>query len=84
MATKKKVKAKTQSLNFKDNTIGSLIIKMIKADNINEAILETVIKKFPDCNTTIASISWYRNRLRRVSKSISTNRALKSKYRKSK
>lgn len=73
-ATKKK--AEVKKLSRKEGTIGFVIMKMIKDKSTNEEVLKAVTKKFPDCKTTIASISWYRNRMRQSSPSIPTNRAL--------
>ncbi len=94
-AKKKKAKAKkkaktkakkstsaSKTLTRKEGTIGHLIIKLLERKNTNEEILEAVVKKFPNCTTTIASVAWHRNKVRQTDKQIPTNRFLKSKKKK--
>lgn len=44
--------------------VGTIAIEAIKAKMTNEEVLEVVKKEFPDKNTSLASVNWYRNKLR--------------------
>lgn len=46
-------------------TIGSVAREAILAGQSNKEALETVKGQFPDCKTTMNSINWYRNDLRK-------------------
>lgn len=59
-------------------TIGSVAIEAIKAGGSNEDALQAVRGEFPDAKTSLASINWYRNNLRKEGdKSVKTARELK-------
>ncbi len=67
MAEKKEVK----------RGVGTAAVEAIKAGHTNQEVLEIVLKEFPDANTGISSINWYRNRLRSEgAKGVKTNREL--------
>ncbi len=56
------------------NTIGSEAESAILAGKTNQEALEQVLKKFPDARTTLASVAWYRAKLRREGKNVPTDR----------
>ncbi len=60
----------------KKRGIGDAAIEAITAGMTNEAALEAVKKEFPDAKTSLASINWYRNKLRSEDKSVPTMREL--------
>ena len=60
-------------------TIGDVAMAAIKDGATNEDALEKVKAKFPEANTSLASINWYRQKLRQTDKSIPTARDLKKK-----
>lgn len=45
-------------------TVGSVAEAAIKSGKNNEEALEAVKEAFPDAKTSLASINWYRNKLR--------------------
>lgn len=60
--------------------VGTVACEAIKASKTNEEALAAVKKAFPDAKTSIASINWYRNKLRADgNKSVKTARELKKK-----
>ena len=44
--------------------VGTVAVESICAGMTNEAALEAVKAEFPDAKTSLASINWYRNKLR--------------------
>jgi hypothetical protein len=48
----------------KSKAIGKSIIRAIQAGLNNKAVLRTVKAHNPECKTTLASIQWYRKKLR--------------------
>ena len=64
--------------------IGTVAIEAICAGKTNEEALAAVHKAFPDGKTSLASINWYRNKLRSEGKKVSTARDLKKKAKKAK
>ena len=59
--------------------VGTVAIEAIRAGKTNEEALEAVKAEFPDNKTSLASINWYRNKLRSDGEDVSTARALKKK-----
>lgn len=57
--------------------VGTVAMEAIRAGKTNEEALEAVKGEFPDGKTTLASVNWYRNKLRSEDKSIPTARDLK-------
>lgn len=57
--------------------IGTVAREAIKAGKTNEQALADVQREFPDSRTTLATISWYRNDLRKTDPSIPAGRAAK-------
>lgn len=52
--------------------VGTLIREQLIAGASNEAALEAVKKEFPESSTTKATVSWYRNELRRKGEKVPT------------
>lgn len=57
--------------------VGTVAMEAIRAGKTNEEALEAVKGEFSDGKTTLASVNWYRNKLRSEDKSIPTARDLK-------
>jgi len=57
--------------------VGSVAIEAIKAGKTNEEAFAAVKAAFPDAKTTMASINWYRNKLRGDGHDVKTSRELK-------
>ena len=57
--------------------MGDVAIQAIKSGQTNVDALATVRKEFPESKTSMASINWYRNKLRSDGvKGVKTNREL--------
>ncbi len=59
--------------------VGTVAIEAITAGKTNEEALEACRKEFPEAKTSLASINWYRNKLRGEGKKVPTARDLKKK-----
>ena len=58
--------------------VGTVVIEALKAGKTNEEALAVVQAEFPDAKTSLASVGWYRNKLRADGdKSVKTSRELK-------
>ena len=57
--------------------VGAVATEAILAGKTNEEALEVVKAEFPDAKTSVASINWYRNKLRSEGKKVQTARELK-------
>ena len=57
--------------------VGTVAVEAISAGKTNEEALAAVKAEFPEAKTTLASVNWYRNKLRSEDKSIPTARDLK-------
>ena len=57
--------------------VGTVAVEAIRAGKTNEEALAAVKGEFPEAKTTLASVNWYRNKLRSEDKSIPTARDLK-------
>jgi len=57
--------------------VGTVAMEAIAAGKTNEEALEAVKAEFPEAKTSLASINWYRNKMRADDKSIPTARDLK-------
>lgn len=69
----------------KKRGVGTAAQEAIKAGMTNVEALEAVQKEFPDCKTSLASMNWYRNRMRAAGvKGVKTNRELTKKAAKTK
>ncbi len=67
---------KDEAPEEKKRGIGDAAVDAIKAGMTNEAALKAVKEEFPDAKTSLASINWYRNKLRTEDKSVPTMREL--------
>lgn len=63
----------------KGPTVGEIAIEAIRAGKTNEEALAVVKAKFPDAKTKLASINWYRNKLRSEGETVPTAREQKAK-----
>ncbi len=54
-------------------TIGGVAEEAILAGKTNQEALDEVRKKFPDAATTLASVAWYRAKLRREGADVPTD-----------
>jgi hypothetical protein len=59
-------------------TVGSTAIAALRAGMDNNAALEAVKAVFPDAKTSLASINWYRNKLRSEGEEIATAREIRT------
>ena len=57
--------------------VGVIAEEAIRAGLTNEEALANVLAELPNQKTSIASINWYRNKLRADDKSVPTSRQLK-------
>lgn len=85
-ATEKKTKAKKEAapkeVKEKVPGIGDKAKELIRAGKSNEEVLAGIKESFPEANTTMASVNWYRNKLRSDGEKIPTARELKPKVEK--
>jgi septal ring factor EnvC (AmiA/AmiB activator) len=58
--------------------VGDLAKELIRAGKTNEEVLAAVKEKFPEAKTSMASINWYRNKLRGDGEKVPTARELKA------
>ncbi len=75
MSTDKKAKEKAAP----KRGVGTVAVEAITAGKTNEEALEACHKEFPEAKTSLASINWYRNKLRTEGKKVPTARELKKK-----
>lgn len=61
----------------KKRGVGDAAIDAIRAGKTNEEALEAVKAEFPDAKTSLASINWYRNKLRSDGEKVPTARELR-------
>lgn len=59
--------------------VGTVAVEAIRAGKTNEEALEAVKAEFPEAKTSLASINWYRNKLRADGEDVPTARELKKK-----
>lgn len=62
--------------------IGDKAKELIRAGKTNDEVLAGIKEAFPDANTSMASVNWYRNKLRSEGEKIPTSRELKPKVEK--
>jgi CHASE3 domain sensor protein len=86
MSTEKKAakKKKDGAAPAPKRGVGVVATEAILAGKTNEETLAIVQKAFPDGKTSLASINWYRNKLRGENKKVLTARELKKKNSKKK
>ena len=70
---------KTKGDKPQKKNIGSVAIAAIRANKTNEEALAAVRKEFPEAKTSLASINWYRNKLRGAGEKVPAARDLKKK-----
>lgn len=58
--------------------IGDFAMGLIRERKTNDEVLAAVKEQFPDASTTMASINWYRNKLRTDGENVPTSRELAS------
>lgn len=58
--------------------VGDLAKELIRAGKTNEEVLAAVKEKFPEAKTSMASVNWYRNKLRTDGEDVPTARSLKA------
>ncbi len=75
MSTDKKTKEKAMP----KRGVGTVAIEAITAGKTNEEALAACRAAFPEAKTSLASINWYRNKLRAEGKKVPTARELKKK-----
>lgn len=78
-AAKAAAKAADAKPKEKKRGVGDVAIEAIKAGKTNDEALAAVKKEFPDAKTSLASVNWYRNKLRASDKSVPTMRELNKK-----
>lgn len=57
--------------------VGTVAKEAIRDGKTNEEALEAVQAEFPDAKTSLASINWYRNKMRSDGEKVPTARELK-------
>ncbi len=62
----------------KRRTIGDVACEAILAGKTNQEALDAVKGEFPEGNTSLSSINWYRNKLRKDGKPVKSARELKA------
>ena len=58
--------------------VGDVAKELIRAGKTNEEVLAQVKEQFPESKTSMASINWYRNKLRTDGENVPTARELKA------
>lgn len=56
--------------------IGDVAKDLIRAGKTNEQVLAGIKEQFPEANTSLASVNWYRNSLRQAGEKVPTSREL--------
>lgn len=70
--------AAEQTKEPKGPGVGDVAKELIRAGKTNEEVLAAVKEQFPDAKTSMASINWYRNKLRSDGENVPTARELKA------
>jgi len=58
--------------------VGDVAKDLIRGGKTNEEVLAAIKEQFPDAKTSMASINWYRNKLRTDGEDVPTARSLKA------
>jgi hypothetical protein len=58
--------------------VGDVAKELIRGGKTNEEVLAAIKEQFPDAKTSMASINWYRNKLRGDGEDVPTARSLKA------
>jgi hypothetical protein len=62
----------------KEPGVGDLAKALIRGGKTNEEVLAEIKVQFPEAKTSMASVNWYRNKLRSDGESVPTARGLKA------
>lgn len=54
--------------------VGTIVTEQLRAGATNEVALAAAKAEFPESNTTLATVSWYRNQLRSKGEKVPTAR----------
>lgn len=68
----------TESKEPKGPGVGGVAKTLIREGKTNEQVLAAIKEQFPDAKTSMASINWYRNKLRSDGEDVPTARSLKA------
>lgn len=71
----------TEETKTEKVTVGSIACAAIREGKTNEEALKAVQEAIPDAKTSLASINWYRNKLRADGEDVPTASELKKKAR---
>jgi len=63
------------------NTIGRIAEQALRDGLSNDDVLAAVKKAFPESNTSMASVNWYRNKLRSDGEDVKTSRQIRKDQR---
>ncbi len=55
-------------------SVGETARRELEAGKTNQEVLDLIKDKFPGASTSLASVSWYRSKLRRTDPSVPTDR----------
>lgn len=68
----------TENKEPKGPGVGDVAKTLIREGKTNEQVLAAIKEQFPDAKTSMASINWYRNKLRSDGEDVPTARSLKA------
>lgn len=68
----------TETKEPKGPGVGDVAKELIRAGKTNEEVLAAIKEQFPEAKTSMASINWYRNKLRSDGEKVPTARELKA------
>ena len=68
----------TETKEPKGPGVGDVAKTLIREGKTNEQVLAAIKEQFPDAKTSMASINWYRNKLRGDGENVPTARELKA------
>ena len=68
----------TENKEPKGPGVGDVAKTLIREGKTNEQVLAAIKEQFPDAKTSMASINWYRNKLRGDGENVPTARELKA------
>jgi len=63
----------------KPESVGEAAERALRAGKTNEEALAFTLRSFPDASTSLASINWYRNKLRQEGARVPTAREVRSR-----
>lgn len=68
----------TETKEPKGPGVGDVAKTLIREGKTNEEVLAAIKEQFPDAKTSMASVNWYRNKLRTDGEDVPTARSLKA------